>query len=739
MALRAKPHFDKVARENLDTTIQQLLSYTPNPLPQNPDNLACDPALSPIAFYDFHVDDKLSLKRVAPLPSLTANLAKVVDHAMDEIKADGVALPTGGSHVLLRSPTNIKHVDDGKAVSEVYKSSIVDYINPIASMLSLHPHAPWWTSSLKFARCELSHTRYPKNYSMHENAGLSFRVDPNDKSSLPAQAAWNTMEKHRRELLEKAAGLFPQLAVFHFYSEGDAQSERGLRDIDKHLSQHFNPRSHTSAPGCRPAQTGSPVPPDAINTTWGELVASLNSGRRRSSRIPARERNGCKNGTRWIKAILPHANPHFRKDDAQDFSKSMLLHAWARAVEVDATFIVINCANHERIGYRHRESQTLFISEIIDIPKCADPSYTKIHLGLYLSVIEDTLDRTRHIIDKESLLVRQPCQLEVEAVTQEESFRKSKRKRGDEDVSTSAPRKRPRTRATSVREYVRRLDARKIVDEIYDEMEGRRLALLRVQYLHYNSLVPSSFWKDDRPDSRPKKTDQVCSPKDYFVVSLTSALCDGSTGHAHRATLELLGRDGKPRTYSNIVVKLATEPKAITRLQNEYKVYQHLKVFDVKGIPRIFGIYSDLEVKATILVMDDIGQALWQRPLLKSGALQVSPEERESFINVLKSIHAAGVRHRDVRITNMAVQDDGSVGIFDFDMADIAASEASREREMAHLIDLLDGRELPWEPQRTLGTPDNSRPYDANDAFEYVEVEGVKFEETVLVRTQLCR
>ncbi|KAG6876251.1 hypothetical protein C0992_000355 [Termitomyces sp. T32_za158] len=720
----------QVARENLDATIQQLLTYTPNPLPQNPDHLACDPALTPISFYDFHVDDQLSLKRVALLPSLTTNLAKIVDRAMDKIKADGVTLPTGGSHVLLRTPTNIKHVDDGKAVSEVYKSTIANYINPIASMLLLHPHAPWWTSSLEFGRCVLSHTRYPRNYSLHENAGLSFRVDPDDKSSLPAQAAWDSMEKSRRELLEKAGELFPQLAVFHFYSEGDAQSERGLRDIDKYFSQPFNPRSHTSAPGCTPAKIERPVPPDAINTAWGDLIASLNSGRRRSSRIPARERNGCKSGTRWIKVTLPHASPHFKKDDPQDFSKSMLLHAWARAVEVDATFIVINCANHERIGYRHRESQTLFISEILGVPKCADPSYTKLHLGLYLSVIEDTLERTRHLIEKEYLLARQP------SVAPEESPKTLKRKRGDEDVSTSTLRKRPRTRAASARECAHRLDARKVLDEIDDEMEGRRLALLRVQYLHYNSFAPSSCWKNDRPNSRLKKTDKVCSPKDYFVVTLTSALCDGSTGHAHRATLELLGRDGKPRTYSNIVVKLATEPKAITRLRNEYKVYEHLKASDVKGIPRVFGIYSDHEVKATILVMSEVGEALWQRPLLKSGAIQVSPEEREGFINVLKSIHTAGVRHRDVRIMNMAVKDDGSVGIFDFDMADIFASEASREREMAHLLDLLDGKELPWEPQRTLGTPDNSRPYDANDAFEYVEVEGVIYEETVLVRTQ---
>ncbi|KAG5338416.1 hypothetical protein C0989_007361 [Termitomyces sp. Mn162] len=722
----------QVARENLDDTIQQLISYTPNHLFQNPDNLSCEPILAPFAFYDFHVDDQLSLKRIASLPSLPANLTKVANRAMGKIKADGVVFPTGGSHVLLRSPMDIKHVDHGKAVSEVYKSIMADYVNPVASMLSLHPHAPWWTSSLKFAQYEFSHTRYPKNYSMHENAGLSFRINPDDESSLPAQAAWDTMDKPRRELFEKAAGLFPQLAVFHFYSEGDMQSERGLRDIDKYVSQLFNPKSHTFAPGCRPPKTRSPLPPDAINAAWGDPVVSSNTGSRQSSRIAARERNDCEKRPQWIKVTLPQASPCFKRDGAQGFSKSMLLHAWARAVEVDATFILINCANHERIGYRHRETQTLFISDVIDVPKCADPSYTKLHLGLYLSIIEDVLERTRLIMERE----QQPRQTEKGILGPEEICGKLKRKRGVEDLSTSAPRKRPRTRAALARESLDRLDSRKVIEEIDEEIQGRRLALLRVQYLHYNSLTPSCFWESSRPDSRPKNKDYICSPEDYFVVTLTSALCDGSTGHAHRAALKFLGQDGKPRAYSNIVVKLATEPKAIARLQNEYRVYEHLKASGVKGIPHVFGIYHDHEVKAMILVMSDVGEALWKRPLLKSGAMQVSPEERQDFIEVLKSIHAAGVRHRDIRIMNMAVMDDGTVSIFDFDMADVAASEASREREMAHLIDLLDGRELPWEPQQTLGTPDNSRPYDANDAYEYVEVEGVTYEEAVLIRTK---
>jgi ADP-heptose:LPS heptosyltransferase len=61
----------------------------------------------------------------------------------------------------------------------------------------------------------------------------------------------------------------------------------------------------------------------------------------------------------------------------------------------DATFIIFHCGDRERIGIRHRESQTLYLSGLIDTTACKDPTYGEIQVGLYLAIIQDALQRQK--------------------------------------------------------------------------------------------------------------------------------------------------------------------------------------------------------------------------------------------------------------------------------------------------------------------------------------------------------
>lgn len=61
----------------------------------------------------------------------------------------------------------------------------------------------------------------------------------------------------------------------------------------------------------------------------------------------------------------------------------------------DTTFIVFHCGTYERIGVRHRETGTLFLSDLIDVHNCRDPRYSKVQAGLYLLVIRDLMERVR--------------------------------------------------------------------------------------------------------------------------------------------------------------------------------------------------------------------------------------------------------------------------------------------------------------------------------------------------------
>lgn len=68
----------------------------------------------------------------------------------------------------------------------------------------------------------------------------------------------------------------------------------------------------------------------------------------------------------------------------------------------NTTIIVFHCGNFERIGIRHRESQTLFLSNLIDVVHCKDPAHGKLHTGLFIAAIEDGLDRARELREMET-------------------------------------------------------------------------------------------------------------------------------------------------------------------------------------------------------------------------------------------------------------------------------------------------------------------------------------------------
>jgi hypothetical protein len=70
------------------------------------------------------------------------------------------------------------------------------------------------------------------------------------------------------------------------------------------------------------------------------------------------------------------------------------MQTWAEAVNHDTTFVVINAGNIEIIGKRDRATQTLYVSNVIDVTAC---DYGKLHTGLYIAAIRDAHDRTARL------------------------------------------------------------------------------------------------------------------------------------------------------------------------------------------------------------------------------------------------------------------------------------------------------------------------------------------------------
>lgn len=56
---------------------------------------------------------------------------------------------------------------------------------------------------------------------------------------------------------------------------------------------------------------------------------------------------------------------------------------------------LLRSGNYEILCLRHRETQTLYISDILHIPFLKDPGYGKLQIATYIIALEDTLHRTR--------------------------------------------------------------------------------------------------------------------------------------------------------------------------------------------------------------------------------------------------------------------------------------------------------------------------------------------------------
>ncbi len=71
----------------------------------------------------------------------------------------------------------------------------------------------------------------------------------------------------------------------------------------------------------------------------------------------------------------------------------------------------MHSGNHEIIGIRHRETQTLYISHVIEPHSCSNPAYGKLQVGIYIAAIQDTIDRATQ--DKEAMERNPPVDISM--------------------------------------------------------------------------------------------------------------------------------------------------------------------------------------------------------------------------------------------------------------------------------------------------------------------------------------
>ena len=100
----------------------------------------------PPTFFDKHLDEKYILKRVQRLPYLVDDLAKNVDTALSA--ALSTLPPLKGFFTAELRDLEMDYMEriaeDEKAVTNFYGATTAKFCLPVASMLAIHPNAPFW-------------------------------------------------------------------------------------------------------------------------------------------------------------------------------------------------------------------------------------------------------------------------------------------------------------------------------------------------------------------------------------------------------------------------------------------------------------------------------------------------------------------------------------------------------------------------------------------------------------------
>ncbi|KIM34820.1 hypothetical protein M413DRAFT_391409 [Hebeloma cylindrosporum] len=657
------------------------------PIPNKP---VLPPKSSPLTFYDRHLASNLILKQMIHIPSMVDILSKMCDDSMEKYLANGGKFYPEGLHASREAATH--NFQNAHAVSDYYVRYVGQLSHKFASKILLHPNCRSW-ASLFYMEETLN---YESNAFLTE-AWLRIRGNPAAGSLrfhqdiAPEVELQGCLDQATTEKIIDIGRRHPQLATWEMF----AMTEVAIALCQKRLASTSDFAWERCGTTGFQTTSHSPFPPDTIEFV-SQFVPSLKSTRSKALKKPTASDTKSKSVkiSRVVRPPKPVGTASRGRRQYRPEIRSYIQHAWAKAVVNDSTFIILHCGRYERIGIRHRETQTLYLSGLIDPINTQDPRYRKLQIALHIAIVQDVLERHEITAASGSRAKRSAEEINDET----DAAPPKKRRKGSSKNDTTRP----------------VMNARRLNLEITEAISTRMIALVNLQYGAYCSPTPASFIRlssscapsvqSELPPLEDLKSGYKAS--EYFTLTMDSPRGEGATGVVHPASLEVqvLNPSGNISVLkrNDLIVKLAFAKEQQDRLRHESKVYDHLARHRVKGIPTVHGLFLDRDSGALGLLMDNVGQSLIERELERSGereAEQVTTTkaERRAFLAAMKNIHNAGVRHMDIRAENLLVNPaTGVVVIIDFDRAQLAHENLhiapNYNIEMLCLKRLLEGR-----------------------------------------------
>ncbi|KAF8907634.1 hypothetical protein CPB84DRAFT_1843853 [Gymnopilus junonius] len=286
------------------------------------------------------------------------------------------------------------------------------------------------------------------------------------------------------------------------------------------------------------------------------------------------------------------------------FAMTYIATAWAKAVVYDSTFIILHCGRYERIDFRHRGSQTLYLSSLIDTVNIRDPSYRKLHIGLHTAIVKDVLDRMDGV----------------------EPQLKTGRKRSADHLDNGKEVLENKKKKSSPA-------AEMDISQLPKGIAKRKLALVSMDY--------------DVEEEKQYPKQKRFKADEYLRLTLRKPVGRGAVGVVHPAALELTLESGD----------------VLKRELNILCMVIFLRKAGIQGVVAVHGMFKDPEPGALGMLMDYAGQNLRHREIDRIGRgepISTTEHERETFTDTLTSLH-------DIRSENLLINSQNEVFIVDFD------------------------------------------------------------------------